>query len=162
MAITTKSGDGGKTEFRGKRVPKDSAGIEALGNIDELQAFIAEARHGLRRADTGAALTKIARELGALMGSIATETESGLAADCAEWLETEVGLHEAAYRFSGFCLPGATPTSAKLDVCRTVCRRAERSLVALAATEHVQAAAIVYLNRLSDYLFLAARAEELP
>lgn len=164
MRIYTRSGDDGETGlFGGKRVSKDDARVRAYGDVDELNAQIGmAATHGIGLEDT---LQEIQRDLFGLGADLATplndpasEKVARIGPERVERLETLIDEHEAENTpLTSFILPGGAPGAAALHVCRAVCRRAERSVVGLAASEAVNAHAIVYLNRLSDLLFVLAR-----
>ena len=167
--IYTKLGDDGKTSLvGGQRVSKDDLRIEAYGTVDELNAFLALAQvscAGEARLD---ALSTIFRRLqhelfnlGSILATLpenvhphqprVTEVE-------VERLEREIDAMNADLPpLRSFVLPGGSRLNAELHVARTICRRAERCLVALARREEVPAVAIRYLNRLSDALFVWSR-----
>jgi ATP:cob(I)alamin adenosyltransferase len=95
------------------------------------------------------------------MGELAWPGEaSRLSPNLADWLNGEIAALEAKHPMRGFCLPGRSVASAQLDFCRAVCRRAERELVAFAREESLNPLIIIYVNRLSDLLYLAARDNE--
>ncbi|PKL26486.1 MAG: ATP:cob(I)alamin adenosyltransferase [Spirochaetae bacterium HGW-Spirochaetae-3] len=164
MSIITKTGDDGLTGlWSGERVRKDDPRVEAYGTIDELDSVIGEARHWLKREDCRRFAEEIQNDLYRIAGELATRSgdfskpvteadDARLARYVAE-LEEEIPI-------KGFVIPGATLQSAKLDVARTVCRRAERRIVALAWDADVPLPLRRYVNRLSDLLFMMARAEE--
>lgn len=163
--IYTKTGDAGDTGlFGGGRVSKASARVEAYGAVDELNAQIGMARAldldaGLDAllAETQSDLFTIGAHLATTGGKAASHLPPLPAArvDAFEaWIDLADGVLP---ELKAFVLPGGTPAAAALHVCRTVCRRAERRVVALAAAEPVDALVIVFLNRLSDLLFEAAR-----
>jgi ATP:cob(I)alamin adenosyltransferase len=163
MSITTKGGDGGETSlFSGERVPKDDLRVEAYGCLDELSSFIGLARHSCRLPSTLEAIESIQRGLYRACGELATrDAGRNLILPEDEEAMTQA-IHELETRIAlkGFVLPGMTPGSAALDVARTVARRAERRIVALARREGVSADLRRYVNRISDYLFILARSEE--
>jgi cob(I)alamin adenosyltransferase len=166
--IYTRTGDAGDTALGdGSRVPKHALRVEAYGTVDELNATL-----GLARLDAGGATAvQVERiqndlfDLGAdlcvpdLEGDAAAEhPRLRMAASQVARLEHEIDAMNAGLQpLRSFVLPGGTPLAARLHLCRTVCRRAERHAVALAAAEKVNPEAIRYLNRLSDWLFVAAR-----
>jgi cob(I)alamin adenosyltransferase len=171
--IYTKRGDAGETSLAGgQRVMKDAARIEAFGTVDELSAFLGHAvlsceelittnsRLGLL-LDT---LRRVQHELFNL-GSILATLPEDVHPKQARVTDAEVALLEkeidelnaALLPLRSFVLPGGTRINAELHVARTVCRRAERLAIALARTETVPPEAIQYLNRLSDFLFVASR-----
>jgi cob(I)alamin adenosyltransferase len=170
--VTTKKGDGGaSTDFEGRALRKDDALFSALGDADELNSQLGLLKHSLG----GAAGPVGRREIEAIQGDL-IRMSSLVAADPAserfhalapmtgadvERLEAgQKALLEAGLTIEPkFVLPGKTPGSARADVARTVCRRAERALVRFAAERgrNDLAQALAYLNRLSDYLFILAR-----
>jgi cob(I)alamin adenosyltransferase len=168
--IYTRTGDDGTTGLvTGERRPKHDLRIEAYGTVDETNACI-----GLVRLHTGqdtildAMLARVQNDLFDLGADLATP-ENGkpqrrvplrISDAQVERLEQELdGLNEALSPLRSFVLPGGAPAAAALHLARTVCRRAERLVVALndKPDEEVSPAAIKYLNRLSDFLFVAAR-----
>ncbi|MBX7084697.1 MAG: cob(I)yrinic acid a,c-diamide adenosyltransferase [Nannocystaceae bacterium] len=183
--VYTRSGDDGGTMLAtGDRVGKDHPRIRSYGDLDELNAQLGVLRIALRReaAPAGAAafvqtadeeLGRIQQELFNLGAELATPCAAGETPKLAvhdrhvERLEREIDGHNAALPpLRSFVLPGGGAVAAQCHVARTVCRRAERELVALAHGELVRGEALRYVNRLSDYLFVlgraAARAYELP
>ncbi len=165
MKIYTKTGDQGETGlFAGGRVGKDDPRVEAYGSVDELNAVIGLVRTQLRDAEIDAALHRIESELFSLGADLATPLASGSARTVRmdepliERLEQEIDRFEQELEpLKNFILPGGSPAGATLHFARTVCRRAERRAVALARSEPINDAATRYLNRLSDWLFVAAR-----
>ncbi|SFJ02345.1 cob(I)alamin adenosyltransferase [Paenibacillus sp. UNC496MF] len=167
MKLYTRTGDGGQTSVKGGRVRKDDVRVEAYGTIDELNSFVglaaamAAAREGL--GALAAELREIQQELFDCGSDLAFRDPAGrelkLTADAAARLEGWIDAHdEAAPAITRFILPGGSDVAAQLHVCRTTCRRAERRAVTLSAEVEVPAPVMVYLNRLSDYFFAAARA----
>jgi cob(I)alamin adenosyltransferase len=166
--IYTKAGDGGETRLgNGTKVPKTDARVEAYGTVDELSASIgAVLSLGRPRKPLATTLRRIQNELfdcGAdlcvpLPSEGAVDPALRMTAACGERLEREIDRATADQRpLRSFVLPGGTGLAALLHVARTVCRRAERRAFALAAKERVNPHALVYLNRLSDLLFVMAR-----
>ncbi len=176
MKIYTKTGDLGQTGLLGGvRVSKDAVRIEAYGTIDELNAQLGLARSALSQlfaaseeAANGAELDTLLAaiqnqlfDLGAQLASPKSDKDSlaQVTAPIIQGLEQAIDRYEATLpQLRQFILPGGTTLAAQLHVARTVCRRAERRAVTLANTEPVTSEAIVYLNRLSDLLFVLARA----
>ncbi|MDD3836325.1 MAG: cob(I)yrinic acid a,c-diamide adenosyltransferase [Phenylobacterium sp.] len=167
--IYTRTGDGGRTRLAtGEPVSKTSLRVEAYGAVDETNATV-----GLARLHTGAdtlldpMLARVQNELFDLGADLATPpkpeevdgTVLRILDSQVERLEREIDeLNGALPPLASFVLPGGTPAAATLHLARTVCRRAERRAVALQeAGEPVSPAALKYLNRLSDLLFVAAR-----
>jgi cob(I)alamin adenosyltransferase len=163
--IYTRGGDKGKTSLGdGSRVPKQSLRVEAFGTVDEANAAIGLARLHIS-GDEDAMLARIQNDLFDLGADLCTP-ESGTRAAGAlrivaaqvKRLETEIDAMNAALApLNSFVLPGGTPAAAFLHLARTVTRRAERLVCALAAAETVNPEAIKYLNRLSDHLFVLGR-----
>jgi len=157
--IVTRTGDDGTTGLGdGTRVGKDSLRVQALGDIDELNSVL-----GMVLAETlpdhvRAMLQAIQNDLFDLGGEVCIPGRSALWNAHVEQLERRVEtLRDALPALREFVLPAGTRGGAACHFARTVCRRAERSLVALGRHESVSALSIRYLNRLSDLLFLAAR-----
>lgn len=177
MSITTKRGDKGSTDLLfGQCVLKSHPRIHALGAVDELNAALGLVRVTARTEIVKHNVPLFQMELISLMGELATpvgeearyaQTHSqGINADRVEALHDLVKTLEAqgALKFEGWALPGAGGSigGAHCDVARTVCRRAERSVMDLHGTEHAvpNTEIVRYLNRLSDVLWLMARMEE--
>jgi cob(I)alamin adenosyltransferase len=157
--ITTRTGDGGETGLGdGSRVRKDSPRVAALGEIDELNSalgvLLAEPLSEKIRGD----LRSIQHDLFDLGGDVSIPGRSTVTPGQAERIETLLEEMNAALpRLKEFILPGGTHAAALAHLARAVCRRAERSLVALASSEDVADAGRIYLNRLSDFLFVLGR-----
>jgi cob(I)alamin adenosyltransferase len=158
--IVTRTGDDGTTGLGdGTRVGKDTQRVAVLGEIDELNSAIgmvlAEPLPDLVRT----ALLAIQNDLFDLGGEMSIPGRSALwNAHVAELERRIVALREPLPALKEFILPGGTRAAATCHLARAICRRAERSLVALGRLEGISALSIQYLNRLSDYLFLAARS----
>jgi len=162
--IYTRTGDGGTAGLvDGSRVSKSSLRMAAIGDVDEANASIGVAIAELESGETAAALLRIQNDLFDLGADVATPGEVGgalrIVANQVERLEREIDAMNATLEpLTSFILPGGSPAVAALHLARTVVRRAERSTVALAQSEPLNAHALAYLNRLSDHLFVAARA----
>jgi cob(I)alamin adenosyltransferase len=167
--IYTRTGDAGTTRLvTGESVSKASARVAAYGEVDELNAVIGLARrHTADDTSLDPILARVQNDLFDLGADLATP-DRGPAANGAlriipgqvERLECEIdALNDGLAPLTSFVLPGGSPASAALHLARTVCRRAERAAVAFAEAEDASAheAALRYLNRLSDLLFVAAR-----
>jgi len=161
MPITTKTGDKGLTGlFTGDRVAKYSPIMEANGTIDELDSFLGEAKHYVPE-EMVEILERIQAQLYDLMAELASKGKySKVGEDEVKWLEGLIQKYEDEVQLKVFALPGSTVASAKLDICRTVTRRAERKVAKLVLDYGFGENALVYLNRLSDLLFIMARTIE--
>jgi cob(I)alamin adenosyltransferase len=168
--VYTRTGDAGTTGLGGgQRVPKDSARIEAYGTVDELNSALGVALAWGLDERLAAPLRRIQNELFHLGSDLCVreEDKARIPVPVVEQrhvtaLEELVDqLTDRLGPLANFILPGGSPGAAQLHVARTVCRRAERLLVALARQEAVGAFALPYLNRLSDALFVMARYENL-
>jgi len=174
VKIYTRTGDGGRTGlFSGERVGKDDARVDAYGTVDELNAVLGMLAAAVEREPGGAAegvervqsdLFRIGAWFATTPGTDSFDDLPGLDPGAVEWMEAEIDRMESALRpLRGFILPGGHPAAACAHLARTVCRRAERQGVALVrdregqALREVLTPALVYLNRLSDYLFVLAR-----
>lgn len=168
LRIYTRTGDEGDTGlFGGGRVPKDHIRVDAYGDVDELNSFIGLARsiEPLSRIDE--VLAPIQRDLFSIGALLATpdrdrmrEQLAKARLDEARIAQLEVAIDDAESELEplkAFVLPGGTPKAAALHVARTVCRRAERRIVALGREVEVPGLVVIYLNRLSDLLFVLAR-----
>ena len=166
MKIYTKTGDRGETGlFAGGRVRKDDVRIEAYGAVDELNAFLGLARAQALPQEIEDCLARVQNELFAVGAELATPDPAKhgtalIAPRHAEALERAIdGLEEHLSPLKQFILPAGSPAAAHLHACRGICRRAERRVVTLAGDDLASFQnVIIYLNRLSDYLFVAARA----
>ncbi len=165
MKIYTKTGDRGQTGlFGGARVSKATARVRAYGDVDELNSVLGVARAGGVPTPVDAVLSIVQSELfdvGAELATAPGRSAQGFAPideRAIERLERAIDEAVAALPpLKSFILPGGCLGAAQLHVARTVCRRAERSVVALADDEVVRDTLVVYLNRLSDLLFVLAR-----
>jgi cob(I)alamin adenosyltransferase len=165
-SISTTRGDGGETGLLGgERVPKDHPRVEAVGTLDELTSFLGDAKYAAVKPRTREIIETIQHQLVDLMTSLAaTGTRPAKVDDNAEPAEAAINAwvkeFEAGYSMRGFVLPGRTAAAAKIDIARTVCRRAERRIVTLNRLEPVSPPTLRCINRLSDLLFFLARYEE--
>jgi len=169
MRIYTRTGDKGSTSVIGARVSKDDARVEAYGTTDELNAFVGQAAACLAR-DGSAQWGPLAEELAIIQQELfdcgsdlsyadPEPAKMKVTAEMTERLEAWIDRHEEALPpIERFILPGGSEPAALLHVCRTVCRRAERRIVTLAASgQPYPEETLKYINRLSDYFFVAAR-----
>jgi len=157
--IYTRTGDQGTTGLGdGSRVAKDSLRIAALGEVDELNSCVGLLLTEALPADLEELLTGIQHELFDLGGEMSIPGMNLLAASQVVRLEQAIDAYNANLEpLKEFILPGGSRAAALAHLCRTVCRRAERAVVALAAQEKVSEAGRQYLNRLSDLLFVLGR-----
>jgi len=158
----SKGDDGTTSLINGKRLFKDHPAIECLGTIDELNAFLGDAKAVMPDTQAGQReiIKNIQTELFVISGIIA-----GSKAQAPGTAEIDALINEITEKLpklSGFVIPGTNPVSAKLHISRAICRRLERCLVKLRGTDIIPAAdynsLLVWFNRLSDLLFLLAQA----
>lgn len=160
--ITTRGGDGGETSLGdGTRLRKDALRVEAFGTVDEANAVLGVLRLHLD-GEADAMVARIQNELFDVGADLCVPGEAGARLRVSDTqsvrLEAEVAAMNAALPpLRSFVLPAGCPAAAHAHLARTVVRRAERLVVALAAAEEVNAAVIRYLNRLSDHLFVLSR-----
>jgi cob(I)alamin adenosyltransferase len=168
--IYTRRGDDGSTGlFGGPRVRKDDLRVCAYGDVDELNSALGVAREEVPEGDLRALIDALQSELFALGAQLATPDQAAapkevprITAPQIERLEREIDrLTEQLPPMRNFILPGGSRAGAALHFCRTVCRRAERKIVELAASSPIPQEAVAYVNRLSDLLFVMARSANL-
>jgi cob(I)alamin adenosyltransferase len=165
--IYTRTGDDGSTGLvDGSRLPKHAARMEAIGAVDEANSalgFAVAALEGEAKADC----TRLQNDMFDLGADLATpgtdfapsEMVLRIVPEQASWLEQRIdALNEALDPLTSFILPGGSEAAARVHLARAAVRRAERSMPALAEAEPVNPAALAFVNRLSDYLFVLARA----
>ena len=168
LKIYTRTGDSGSTGlFGGGRVEKDDPRVEAYGEIDELNAVLGMARAVEMMPRIDEVLVPIQRDLFSLGALLATPDHEKMKQQLSKAridegriaeLEQLIDEGEAELEpLKAFILPGGTPKAAALHVARTVCRRAERRVVALQREVEIPQLVVIYLNRLSDLLFVLAR-----
>lgn len=166
MKIYTKTGDDGTTGlFGGDRVPKDHPRVVAYGTVDELNCHIGWIRSMRVPPDIDEALGRIQDELFSLGADLATPADAKAASKVrrvvsgdADWLEQSIDRFDAEIpALRNFVLPGGDGAAAAAHLARAVCRRAERASVTLSHAEPVGPATVIYLNRLSDFLFTLGR-----
>lgn len=162
--IYTKTGDSGETAlFGGRRVPKSHLRVEAYGSVDELNSFIGLLRDSTEDQTINDFLGQIQLRLFSVGAHLASDPAKSATAPDLE--PGDIGLLEYAMdemdsrlpELKNFILPGGHPLVSLCHICRTVCRRAERMVVALHYHEPVDEMVLQYLNRLSDYFFMLAR-----
>ena len=168
MKIYTKTGDAGDTGlFGGGRVGKDHPRVEAYGDVDELNAVLGTVRSTEQMPRIDEIIARVQRDLFSLGALLATPNRDKMTeqlekarVDDARIVELEHAIDDCERELDplrSFILPGGTPKAAALHVARTVCRRAERRVVALQREIDVPELVVRYLNRLSDLLFMLAR-----
>ena len=157
--IATRTGDAGTTGLGdGTRTGKDSLRIAAIGDVDELNCHVGVLLTETLPDDVRAALLHIQHDLFDLGGELPIPGYTLLKPEQVAQLDTWLADYNANLpRLAEFILPGGSRAAAQAHVCRTVCRRAERALVALGAAEPLNEAPRQYLNRLSDLMFVLAR-----
>jgi cob(I)alamin adenosyltransferase len=168
--IYTRTGDDGTTGLvDGSRVAKDAARMAAIGSVDEANSAIGVAAVVLAGGPYGAALTRIQNDMFDLGADLATPVPAAGERDAdwvlrmipaqTTWLEAAIdALNADLAPLNSFILPGGSEGAARVHVARASVRRAERAMVAMAADVATNPAALAYINRLSDYLFVLARA----
>ncbi len=158
--IVTRSGDGGETGLAdGSRVGKDSPRIAAIGDVDELNAWLGLLTTEDVGADDAALILEIQHHVFDLGGELAIPGSNMITATVVKKLETRIeAINADLPPLKNFVLPGGNRAAACCHVARTVCRRAERSVRSLARTEATNPTGLMFLNRLSDLLFVMARA----
>ncbi len=168
--IYTRTGDDGMTGLGGgQRVPKDSPRIEAYGTVDELNSGLGVARALGLHAQLARFLPRIQNDLFHLGSDLCIREDDKKTLQIPQIEDRHVKqlekfideLQKSLKPLDNFILPAGTPGAAQLHVCRCVARRAERCVLALARIEQVSRLSVVYLNRLSDLLFVMARFENL-
>lgn len=166
--LYTRGGDAGETGLvGGQRVPKTSSQVHAYGDIDELNSWIGMIRSQLKEPkllEDDGLLHDIQQELFDIGAELATPQDSDwqppttISESNVTCLENQIDTWTASVpELKSFLLPGGSPLTSAIHIARTVCRRAERSVVTYAKEAHVRPTILVYLNRLSDWLFAFAR-----
>ena len=167
MKIYTRGGDRGETSLHGgQRVPKSDSRVATYGTIDELNATLGVARAALsQESPLRDEIVKIQKVLHGIAAEIATpvaaereKLRARVASEHIDRLESSIDAMQAELpELTSFILPGGARAGAALHVSRTVCRRAERALVELVARDPLRSEVLRFVNRLSDWLFVAAR-----
>lgn len=164
MSISTKKGDKGETSlWSGERVSKDNIRVESYGTIDELNSNLGEAKHYVKSNKIKNIIIDIQNDLFKVAGTLASKEKtyvSPIITKDVDKLNEIVKELEEKMKLKGFVIPGSTLSSSKIDVCRTISRRAERRIISLSNNEKIDIELRKYVNRLSDVLFLLARYEE--
>jgi cob(I)alamin adenosyltransferase len=166
VKIYTKTGDGGETGlYGGERVAKTAQRVEAYGTVDECNSAIGMARASLNDDELNALLGEIQNALFDVGADLATPIGSKYEKNLVRIDEQDVSrlenlidhYQELCPEFTNFIHPGGTPAAAALHLARTIARRAEREVLRLEAIEDSNHAVVLYLNRLSDFLFILSR-----
>ncbi len=163
MKVYTKTGDKGETSlYDGTRVRKDSVRVESYGTVDELNSHLGFASHFVDNDDIKEKLFKIQKKLFFVAGELATKEEgkfkNGVTDEDIKSMENWIDEYLAKIeKVDSFIIPGSSQGSAALHVARTVCRRAERRILALAREDDVRPTVIKFVNRLSDTIYTFAR-----
>ncbi len=169
MKIYTRTGDTGETSlFGGQRVAKDALRVETYGSVDEVNAHLGVVCAETRDTELREILSTIQAHLFVLGADLATPAPAPslqtatISPEDVHYLESRIDAADAQLpRLVRFILPGGSPEAARLHVARTVCRRAERQCVKLSHVESINPSVLIYLNRLSDLLFVLARLANL-
>lgn len=160
MSVYTKNGDQGTSALmNGRRLPKYDERFHFLGSVDELTSQLGSVKvvADMRLRDN---LIRIQQKLMLIMASVADPYNRSYLLEKGEtaWLEQEIDRLESSFpRKKEFVLPGGCELSARLDVARTIVRRAERWMASVDRLYHIDPAAMSYMNRLADYLYMEAR-----
>ena len=164
--VYTRTGDKGQTSIVGGiRVSKASARLEAYGTVDELSSYLGLLAAMLSEGEYHDMIIRVQNNLFNVCTNLATDQSQTPLYDSAKLADGEIELLEKEVdrmmkllpERQGFILPGGTPVAAQAHVCRTVCRRAERRIVALSEVAQISPETLQYVNRLSDYLFVLAK-----
>ena len=164
--VYTRTGDKGKTSIVGGiRVSKASERLEAYGTVDELSSHLGLLASMLPEGEYHDMIIRIQNNLFNVCTNLATDQSQTPLYDSAKLADGEIELLEKEVdrimkllpERQGFVLPGGSPSAAQAHVCRTVCRRAERRIVALSEVAQISPETLQYVNRLSDYLFVLAK-----
>ncbi len=167
MKIYTRTGDNGSTSlFSGERVSKACLRVDVYGTVDELNSHLGLARASSSHPQVEGYLVILQNQLFVAGADLATTLDSTrsrivrIQAKETTWLEAEMDrMTETLPALKSFILPGGTAAAGHLHVGRTICRRAERQAIELGSQEEVSSEILIYLNRLSDFLFTLARYE---
>jgi len=157
--VTTKKGDGGSTGMGdGSRLSKSSNLVNAIGDVDELNSWIGLLASSSYLKKDVELLRRIQNDLFDIGGSMAMRSDVDFDKIKIEWLEEKIEhLNKGLPDLENFILPGGHKDSSKTHIARTVCRRVERSLILARKNESINKNCIIYINRLSDLLFVLAR-----
>lgn len=159
MSVYTKTGDKGRTSlYQGKRISKANLRIEAIGNVDELNSVLGFVLSSLKEKGLREELSKIQSDLFEIGALLASPSSSSKLNKRAGEIEKKIDeLDKKLLELNNFILPGGGVSGSSLHFARTVARRAERRIVELSEQDKVQDEILIYMNRLSDLLFMFAR-----
>jgi cob(I)alamin adenosyltransferase len=160
MPIYTRTGDTGKTSlFGGKRVLKCEELVDAYGSLDELNSWVGLVLSEMKEAHLRDFLAKVQSDLFVIGGNLAGwKSDLSMLPTRVTEMEAEIdGMETQLPPLTNFILPGGVSAAARIHLARSVCRRVERQVVALAQKQNVEMEIITYLNRLSDLFFVLAR-----
>lgn len=164
--VYTKTGDDGETSLvGGKRVSKSSKRVDSYGDVDELNSVLGISRSKIQDSELERILVTIQNDLFIMGGDLATPEDSEykvprVSNEMVKTLENHIDNYlEEVGSLKEFILPGGGSGGASLHLARTVCRRAERKVVELSGSEDINGNILIYLNRLSDLLFVLARVD---
>jgi len=157
--IYTRTGDDGTTGMAdGSRVPKNSLRMQAIGEVDELNSTIGVVINKCEPGDVKENLITIQHDLFNVGGQLAMPDYQMIYQSRIEWLENTLdSMNESLEPLKEFILPGGSESASFCHVSRATCRRAERAMVSLSAQEEIKEELSMYINRLSDWLFVASR-----
>ena len=166
LSIATKTGDKGQTSLlSGEIVWKDDPRVESYGAVDELNSFLGDTKHFVKDKAIITIIEGIQHDLFRVCAELADSSgkfKNIIRKSEVDKLNEILEKYEKRIKLTGFIIPGNSPESAKLDICRSVCRRAERNVITLNNLSEVSSDLIKYINRLSDLLFILARSDEAP
>ncbi|MCG8696449.1 MAG: cob(I)yrinic acid a,c-diamide adenosyltransferase [Bacteroidales bacterium] len=164
MKVYTKTGDRGSTSLvGGKRVSKSHIRIDAYGTVDELIAYLGLLRDMMDEAGISHQVIRLQEQNMVTSAILASDDETAfklpsLNSEDIRWLEDEIDkMEETLPQLTHFVLPGGNNIVSTIHIVRTICRRAERIIIALNETQKVPESVLIYYNRLSDYFFVLAR-----
>jgi len=160
MSIITKTGDNGETSlFSGERVSKDDIRIEVNGCLDELDCFLGDAKVAIESDEIKGVIIAIQSDLKLIMLEIACldNTHAAVGKKNIDLLEALCDHYEKMVEIEGLVILGNSVAGSKLDICRVMARRVERRLIGLTKVATVSENILIYINRLSDLLFILAR-----
>lgn len=166
MKIYTKTGDKGKTSlFGGKRISKDNLRVETYGTVDELNSFVGLAATEVKNSKIISTLQKLQNTLFILGSELAAPNNKNgfiprITKENIEEIEKQIDYFDSQLEeLKNFILPSGSKGSVLLQVSRTICRRAERRVISLTKFEYINSNIIIFLNRISDLLFVLSRFE---